>query len=148
MNRVESCSALAATGTKFNAAQCDEPRFPYRSEVGNSVPAACVWKSPRSRSTGIWSFTCCGNHAPQPLQSCSLVVLTLDVDSNRSSPRAMSPHDNDPRPVPPVRPSRDDCCKGSCDPCIFDVYDDALDRYWSDLQAWEERQARRKTDVP
>ena len=56
----------------------------------------------------------------------------------------MSPHDNDPRPVPPARPSREDCCKGSCDPCIFDVYDDALDRYWSDLQAWEERQARRK----
>ena len=59
----------------------------------------------------------------------------------------MSLHDNDPRPMPPVRPSGEDCCKGSCDPCIFDVYDDALDRYRSDLQAWEERQARRKKDV-
>ena len=26
-------------------------------------------------------------------------------------------------------------------------YEDALDRYRSDLQAWEERQARRKKDV-
>lgn len=30
----------------------------------------------------------------------------------------MSPHDNDARSVPSVRPSRDDCCKGSCDPCV------------------------------
>src|SRR5439155_27069232 len=59
----------------------------------------------------------------------------------------MSPHDNDPRPVPPKRPSRDDCCKGSCETCVFDVYDDALDRYRSDLQAWEERQTRWKKDV-
>jgi len=66
----------------------------------------------------------------------------------RSSARVMSQQDNDPRPVPPERPSREDCCKGSCDPCIFDVYDDALDRYQSELQAWEERQARRNKDVP
>jgi len=58
------------------------------------------------------------------------------------------PQDKDPRPVPPVRPSREDCCKSSCDPCIFDLYDDALERYKSDLQAWQERQARRKGDVP
>jgi hypothetical protein len=60
----------------------------------------------------------------------------------------MSPHDNDPRPVPPTRPSPEDCCKGSCDPCIFDVYEDALDRYRSDLQRWEERQARQKKEEP
>ena len=75
-----------------------------------------------------------------------LIPSPLAARSNSS--RAMSPHDNDPRPVPPVRPGREDCCKGSCDPCVFDLYDDALDRYRSDLQAWEERQARRKKDVP
>ena len=74
--------------------------------------------------------------------------LTLDVDSNRSSTRAMSPQDDDPRPTPPVPPTREDCCQCSCNPCIFDLYDDALDRYRTDLQAWEERQARRKKDVP
>jgi len=60
----------------------------------------------------------------------------------------MSPQDNDPPPVPPVRPGREDCCGSSCDPCIFDLYDDALDRYRCDLKAWEERQARRKGEVP
>jgi len=53
----------------------------------------------------------------------------------------------DPRPAPPVRPSREDCCRGSCDPCIFDIYDQALDRYRSELRAWEERQAQRKKNV-
>ena len=68
------------------------------------------------------------NRRAQPCSLDQLVLLFL----------AMSTQDNDPRPVPPVRPGREDCCKGSCDPCIFDVYDDALDRYRSDLQAWEE----------
>jgi len=60
----------------------------------------------------------------------------------------MSVEDDDPRPVPPERPDREDCCKGDCNPCIFDVYEDALDRYRSDLRAWEERQARREKGAP
>ena len=55
--------------------------------------------------------------------------------------------DDDPRPVPPERPRLEDCCKSSCDPCIFDLYDDALDRYQSELEAWEERQVRRKREA-
>src|SRR4029453_17395477 len=51
---------------------------------------------------------------------------------------------NDPRPVAPVRPSREDCCKGSCDPCIFDVYDDALDRYRRALKGGQKNKTRRK----
>jgi hypothetical protein len=55
--------------------------------------------------------------------------------------------EHDPPPVPPVRPSNDDCCRGACDPCIFDVYEDALERYRAELQAWQERNRRReKTD--
>ena len=59
----------------------------------------------------------------------------------------MTAQDNDPPPVPPVRPSREDCCQGSCDPCIFDVYEDTLDRYRADLKAWQDRQARRQEDT-
>jgi hypothetical protein len=54
----------------------------------------------------------------------------------------MSTSDNDPRPLPPERPAADDCCKGSCERCVFDVYDSALERYRSALRAWEERQQR------
>jgi hypothetical protein len=48
---------------------------------------------------------------------------------------------NDPRPVPPTRPDADDCCRSGCDPCVFDLYAEALERYRADLHAWE---ARRK----
>jgi hypothetical protein len=47
--------------------------------------------------------------------------------------------DDDPRPVPPVRPDNDECCASGCDPCIFDLYDDAMLRYQAELRAWEER---------
>jgi hypothetical protein len=77
-----------------------------------------------------------------------VMELTLNVDSNPSSTRAMSPQDNDRAPCRPCALAAKITCKGSCDPCIFNVYDDALDRYRSDLQAWEERQARRNKDVP
>jgi hypothetical protein len=42
------------------------------------------------------------------------------------------------RPVPPIQPDLDDCCNSGCNPCIFDLYQDALERYRADLKAWEE----------
>ncbi|HEY2969914.1 MAG TPA: oxidoreductase-like domain-containing protein [Casimicrobiaceae bacterium] len=57
------------------------------------------------------------------------------------------PSPDDPPPVAPIRPGREDCCQGSCDPCVFDLYEEALDRYHAELQAWQERNRRReKTD--
>ncbi len=33
-----------------------------------------------------------------------------------------------------------ECCGSGCDPCIFDLYVAALERYEADLKAWKERQ--------
>ena len=55
------------------------------------------------------------------------------------------PQDNpldDPPPVPPVRPGLDDCCHSGCNPCVFDLYDDALERYHAALAEWQARQPR------
>ena len=46
---------------------------------------------------------------------------------------------DDPRPTPPERPSPDDCCHSGCSPCVFDLYQDALERYKAELRAWEAR---------
>jgi oxidoreductase family protein len=46
---------------------------------------------------------------------------------------------NDPPPAPPVRPDNDECCGGGCSPCIFDVYEDARERYEAALAAWHAR---------
>jgi hypothetical protein len=50
---------------------------------------------------------------------------------------------DDPRPEPPVRPSADDCCRSGCDPCVFDLYNEALERYHAALAAWEKRHGSR-----
>jgi hypothetical protein len=49
------------------------------------------------------------------------------------------PPGNDPPPVPPHRPDNDECCGGGCNPCIFDAYEDARERYEAALAAWRAR---------
>jgi hypothetical protein len=49
--------------------------------------------------------------------------------------------DDDPRPDPPERPDNDACCHSGCDPCIFDLYDAAMERWRAELAAWERRTA-------
>jgi hypothetical protein len=53
---------------------------------------------------------------------------------------------NDPRPVPPERPSPDECCQSGCNPCVFDLYEEALERYEAALAEWEARHAPNPRD--
>ncbi|WP_228875987.1 oxidoreductase-like domain-containing protein [Paraburkholderia saeva] len=56
--------------------------------------------------------------------------------------------EDDPMPVPPTQPEFEDCCGTGCDPCIFDIYEAALERYRVALAAWEERhRAMRRGDA-
>jgi predicted AlkP superfamily pyrophosphatase or phosphodiesterase len=50
------------------------------------------------------------------------------------------PADDDPPPEPPVQPSSEDCCQGGCTHCVFDLYDEAMERYRERLRAWQQRQ--------
>jgi hypothetical protein len=43
-----------------------------------------------------------------------------------------------------VQPELEDCCHSGCEPCIFELYEDAMDRYRLELQAWEARNKHRK----
>ncbi|MES2102629.1 MAG: oxidoreductase-like domain-containing protein [Pseudomonadota bacterium] len=54
----------------------------------------------------------------------------------------------DKPPVPPPRPELEDCCNSGCNPCIFDIYEDAMERYRAELQAWEARHKRKKKEKP
>ena len=48
----------------------------------------------------------------------------------------------DPKPQPPQAPEPWECCQSGCDPCVYDLYWKALERYEAELSAW---QARRKS---
>ncbi|MFC5525645.1 oxidoreductase-like domain-containing protein [Rhodanobacter ginsengisoli] len=45
----------------------------------------------------------------------------------------------DPAPVPPLEPDAADCCGEGCARCVYDVYDEALERYKTALAAWRAR---------
>lgn len=53
---------------------------------------------------------------------------------------------DDSAPVPPVAPDLEACCGSGCDPCVFDVYEVARDRYLTALAAWQERQNVRRAN--
>ncbi len=44
-------------------------------------------------------------------------------------------------PQPPEQPDINACCGNGCNPCIFDLYDMAMDDYRQALRAWQARQA-------
>jgi Oxidoreductase-like protein, N-terminal len=47
--------------------------------------------------------------------------------------------DDDPPPIAPAAPAMSECCRGGCDPCIFDLYEEELVRYEAALREWEQR---------
>ncbi|TBR39770.1 MULTISPECIES: oxidoreductase-like domain-containing protein [Dyella] len=58
-----------------------------------------------------------------------------DSDTPRP-PEAHTPPADDPRPQRPVEPDAIDCCGEGCVPCIYDLYDEALEKYREALAAW------------
>ncbi|WP_118183694.1 oxidoreductase-like domain-containing protein [Paraburkholderia phosphatilytica] len=61
-----------------------------------------------------------------------------------SRSRVDVPRDDEPPPEPPKPPTSDECCHSGCDPCVFDLYDAALERYRVALAAWEARHAGKR----
>jgi len=60
----------------------------------------------------------------------------------RESDMSEPPHADrgDPPPAPPRAPDAGDCCESGCEPCIYDLYWDAVARYEAALEAWKQRQ--------
>jgi hypothetical protein len=55
---------------------------------------------------------------------------------------------DDPRPMPPREPALEECCRGGCEPCVFDRYYDALERYRCALEAWLQRHPPAASGLP
>ena len=55
---------------------------------------------------------------------------------------ASSASDEDREPQPPRAPEQWECCGSGCEPCVYDLYWEAMERYERALQEW---QVRRKS---
>jgi len=51
----------------------------------------------------------------------------------------------DPRPEPPREPEVGECCQSGCEPCVFDRYWEAMERYERALHEWNLRRSRGTT---
>jgi hypothetical protein len=47
--------------------------------------------------------------------------------------------DADPAPRRPPEPDAADCCGEGCARCVYDLYEEALERYQAELAAWRAR---------
>ena len=50
----------------------------------------------------------------------------------------------DPRPLMPLEPEAGACCQSGCDPCVYDHYWDAMNRYEQALVEWDIRRSQGK----
>jgi len=65
-----------------------------------------------------------------------------DADRNAVSPSESTlpvPDPADPPPVRPTEPDAADCCGEGCTRCVYDLYEEALERYRAALAAWQAR---------
>ncbi|MGH8616695.1 MAG: oxidoreductase-like domain-containing protein [Burkholderiales bacterium] len=46
---------------------------------------------------------------------------------------------DDPPPEPPRAPYPHECCDSGCEPCVYDLYAEALRQYEENLAAWQQR---------
>jgi hypothetical protein len=49
----------------------------------------------------------------------------------------------DPKPQPPRAPEQWECCQSGCEPCVYDLYWEAVERYERALSEWESRNKSR-----
>ena len=46
-----------------------------------------------------------------------------------------------PAADPPRAPASHECCDSGCDPCVFDLYANAMQAYEAALAGWKSRQS-------
>ena len=58
---------------------------------------------------------------------------------NPAEPMPPDENPTDPAPRRPSEPDAADCCGEGCVRCVYDVYEEALERYQHALDAWRTR---------
>lgn len=48
------------------------------------------------------------------------------------------------KPEPPREPEPEECCGQGCTPCVYDLYEAALERYRAELKKFQEEKGTKK----
>jgi hypothetical protein len=54
--------------------------------------------------------------------------------------------DSERPPVAPRQPDPEECCGSGCTPCVFDRYEQALERYYEQVRTWQATHPPRAAD--
>ena len=71
---------------------------------------------------------------PVPTRQSALPATGLRPVTDTADP-------SDPPPLEPTRPEDYECCGNGCEPCVFDLHAQAVDRWRIEMKAWRARQA-------
>lgn len=88
---------------------------------------------------------------PWRLHATGVTVILLFMspqDRPPEGPATACVDDQLTLPPRPERPSPDDCCKAGCHPCIFELYEDQLERWEQTVARLRAQAARDLGDVP
>jgi hypothetical protein len=70
---------------------------------------------------------------------CHIGCINIAHAMNDRPPLSNDALRDDPPPRAPVEPDLNECCGNGCDPCIFDLYEEARQHYREALTAWRAR---------
>ncbi|HEY7903096.1 MAG TPA: oxidoreductase-like domain-containing protein [Casimicrobiaceae bacterium] len=56
--------------------------------------------------------------------------------------------DDDRKPAAPEPPEPADCCGGGCERCVYDLHEEAMDRWREALRQWQARHAPGPKSMP
>ena len=55
---------------------------------------------------------------------------------------------DDHKPEPPEPPEPADCCGGGCERCVYDLHEEAMDRWREALRRWQAQHAPGPESMP
>jgi hypothetical protein len=56
-----------------------------------------------------------------------------------------TPSADEDLPPPPVRPDPSECCRSNCTPCIFELYEQALERWEHEVAEIQRKRVEERT---
>ena len=83
-----------------------------------------------------------------PAVASKVEAWTPPPVNNLSEEMEMLPSkENDPMPEEPESPNSEECCMSGCRVCVYDLYEQNVEKYEKELVKWKARERRRQGET-